>query len=223
MQTSCDSLHRTGRLVKSDIIPGKDPETAILMRDRQFIGNMADRKHQYITIPSGSMDIITFLKTKKMKYQDWINDIILFTKNHMLLKRTYEIANRDKILNKLQTLGLTKTKYIIKLIKYGYLKVIPQHYPYMLSYFFGWQTFEQLTETNIIDKEHGQAIWTEEGIKMIDVPRYPLPASFVLYLAQCVGISTEICNVQLMSRCGYHHLDILIGALDSYYKLTCNL
>lgn len=221
IQTSADSVHRTSRIIKNGLVDAKDPEVRTVLKDRQHIGTMADEKHCYIVIDKDRMDIISFLR----KYQgifcksNFLNDIIKFVRNSLLLTKTIQEKNRCKIEEILDSFPKQRKSKIIKWIRIGFYYVIPEHYQYLVMFFWGWKTYEQMTQTDILHQ--AQRICSQDsGIYKIDVPREMIPATFVLYLAKKVGIPNSLCNKQLMRKGGFHHLDILLGALDCYYSLS---
>ena len=192
----------------------------MVLKDRQHIGTMADQRHYYIIIEDQQMDIISFLKKYQIIYSNpiTIQNIIKFVKNSLLLKRTYRKENRRKIFQILETLSTKTTREIVRLIKQGYLYVIPEHHQYLVMFFWGWKTFDEMVETDIL--RQAQSVYTTDGIKKINVPREMIPASFVLSLAQLLGIDKNLCNKSLMRRCGFHHLSIMLGALNCFYSLS---
>ena len=190
----------------------------LALRDRSAISKQAEYKRNIIQFSEREYDIITFLYEHKQIFNNKkiLKSIIIFTKNLCLLRRTYNTKYREEIIKKIKP-NTKEYKDIVYCIKKGFTLLHASHLQFYVSLLWGYQSFEELTQTKII--KQGHRISRNGKIYNIDVPINPMPISFVLHIHKILHIQIPITTESLISH-GYHNFSALIGTLDTYYQLS---
>ena len=194
----------------------------IVFHDRVRMAMQADREKRFLVLKGGDVDIMSFL----MKYEyifnneEIMNDIIPYTKAVFKQRRSYEKNNVADILKQIQP-GSTHFNQMRKYLKLGFAVLPLNHLCFYTALLFGFQTFDQMTKTNIIP--NGQ--WcldcrgSEKQLYSISIPKYPLPVSFPLYLAKHLGYQHINDYKQLISP-GFHTFSAFLGTQEAFYKFS---
>lgn len=185
------------------------------MDDRAKIGKQSDIQKKCVNIKEDEMDIITFLKHYEQDLKSNQQHVIHHCRLKAKLRRTYRRELREDIYRKLK-IGSSTYKSCEKILYLGFKTIPVAHLRFWGSYFWGLQSFEQLTETNIIP--NGQWVIQNGRKHQIDIPQYPLPPTFITTIAKTVGITYF--NEKDLIKHGFHTFTEHRCAYKAYYELN---
>lgn len=147
-----------------------------------------------------------------------------WTSTQFLLKKSYVAGWRDDIKKKLQQFSPEEIQWIDKAVGQAYVQIIPSQIGYYVSLLSGLQSFEELTETNLIKSKvvYGEIIYGANG-EIINhqnsvMPRKKAPHSAIIYIAEKIRLECLKETEEQILSIGYQSLEELIGELEGYYQ-----
>eukprot|EP01083_Nonionella_stella_P290688 989107_1 len=212
---SSDSFHRAGRLYKQKVLRDEDKEADICFADRVAIGKQSDSPKTLIVLDE-KMDFMAFCDEYKVYVMNdsLLQSVVRYCKLKIRLRRTYNRSTRQDIQHKLKV-DSAEFKAIRLFIQLGFMKIVIAHLMYWGTLITGYQTLKQMTELNVISD--GNFVLKHDTIHPIDVPKFPLPPEFIVYMAQDIGI-TYVKTEDLISH-GFHTFSHFRYALTTYYNV----